>query len=93
MNHIPFQASTTTNEQMHASEVLTQNRQVYSTWPSAGKDNAGQKLEPLIKTKTKTKTTTKTKTKRRKRKTKEKDIKWSGSVAVLAVRGFVCLSL
>jgi hypothetical protein len=47
MNHIPFQASTTTNQQKHASEVLTQNRQVYSTWPSVGRDNPGQKLEPL----------------------------------------------
>jgi hypothetical protein len=31
--------------QMHASEVLTQNKQVYCTWPSVG--NPGRKLEPL----------------------------------------------
>jgi hypothetical protein len=47
MNHIPFQASTTTNQQMRAWDVLTQNRQVYSTWLSVGKDNPGRKLEPL----------------------------------------------
>jgi hypothetical protein len=33
--------------QTHAAEVLTQNEQVYSTWPSVGKDNPGRKLEPL----------------------------------------------
>jgi hypothetical protein len=52
MNHIPFQASTTTNQQMHASDVPTQNRQVYSeqgysTWPSVCKGNPGRRLKPL----------------------------------------------
>jgi hypothetical protein len=49
MYHIPVHSSTTTKPQMHAPDVLAQNKQVYSTWPSVGKDNPGRKLklEPL----------------------------------------------
>jgi hypothetical protein len=47
MHHIPLHSSTPTNQQMHASKVLAQNKQVYSMWPSVGKDNPGRQLEPL----------------------------------------------
>jgi hypothetical protein len=47
MHHIPVHASNTTRPQRHAPKELTENKQVYSTWPSVGKDNPGRKLEPL----------------------------------------------